>query len=282
MKILFPEGTNKKIIEAINASYDFEFEPILFDDDFFKGINYDELSKKYHELRSHKGISLEDATEAVKDNVVASLILLEMGVVDAVIGGIDSPTSHIVSNTFKIIGTKNGIATSLFIMTKDDKELIFTDCAVVISPTPKQLSEIASLASEFSKEVLKREPQVAFLSFATNGSAKSPEVSNVAEAKKIFKKGIGPIQFDAAFNKEVGMKKIGPNWKQSNIFIFPNLDAGNIGYKIASHMGGYKAAGPILIGLNKVVNDLSRGSSVEEIIEVIKISYRQWKAGGYE
>lgn len=282
MKILFPEGTNQKVIKASKYSYDFNLEPVLFDEDFSKKIDHSVLSKRYYELRAHKGVDLAEAKEIVKDKMIASLLLLEMGEVDAVIGGIDYTSSHVVSNAFKIIGTKNGTGTSLFVMSKNDEEFIFTDCAVIANPTPKQLCDIATLASEFSENILNKKSAVAFLSFATNGSAKSPEVDKVIEAKNLFKKGIGPIQFDAAFNKEIGMKKMGADWKQSNIFIFPTLDAGNIGYKIASHMGDYKAAGPILVGLNKVVNDLSRGASVDEIIEVIKISYKQWKIGKYE
>lgn len=278
MKILFPEGTNKKIIEAAKTNIGINYEPILFDGSFKKTIDYDKLANRLFELRSHKGMTLEMAKEEVKDNVVASLLILEMGHIDGVIGGIDRTTAHIVSNAFKIIGTKNGVGSSLFVMEKGGDKFVFTDCAVIANPSSDQLVEIAQLASDFSREALRNNPEVSFLSFATNDSAKSDEVSKVKAASEKFG-GQGPIQFDAAVNEEIGVKKYGDEWKPTNVFVFPTLDSGNIGYKIASQLGGYKAAGPILVGLNKIVNDLSRGSSVEEIIEVIK--YTLIQIGGF-
>lgn len=250
-------------------------------------INVDNPPKDYseqlQELRKHKGLTIEEAKELLKNPVYYGMMMLKNNEASGLIYGAAHPTSDTLRPALQIIGTKPGIktASSYFIMSKD-KNLIYADCAFVVQPSSEELAEIAITTAE-SARLLNIEPKIAMLSFSTKGSAKHETVDKVAIATEIVKQKHpeliieGELQVDAALVPEVAQKKF-PESKivgDANILIFPDLNSGNIAYKITQRLAGYEAIGPIIQGLNKPVNDLSRGCSVQDIINVTIITCAQ-------
>ena len=214
-----------------------------------------------------------------------AIMLLYNGLADAALGGATYSTADTIRPALQIIKTKPGcnIVSSCFAMLKEGSPtLIFGDCGVNINPTSEQLCDIA-ISSVETARLFEVDPKVAFLSFSTKGSAKSDEVSKVQTAVEMMKEKTvdfeydGELQFDAAFDKATGEKKA-PGSKvagKANVFIFPDLQSGNIGYKIAQRLGGYEALGPILQGVRMPVNDLSRGCNEEEVYKMAILSISQ-------
>lgn len=212
------------------------------------------------------------------------LTMLACGEADGLVAGAITSTSDVLRSSLRIVGIKGSAKwlSSFFLMISNDNQNIFSfaDCAVIPEPNVEQLVSIAENTSKMHKLITKESPKVAFLSFSTKGSANHYRVEKVQKAYELFTKRNpticcdGEIQFDAAISKSISNKKI----KNSNIngnanvFIFPNLDAGNISYKITRELGKYSACGPLLIGLNKPVHDLSRSCSVEDIVNVATIA----------
>ena len=241
------------------------------------------LLSYYKKIRSSKKKKVTDSELKMiaKDSVPLAILLLHSGLFDAVITGAKHSTGHTLRWGFKIIGLKRGVtkASSYFIMdkhakNKDDIKL-FADCAVQINPTSKELAEIAILTSQTAKKIGLK-PKAAMLSFSTKGSANSDETKKIKKAVSLVRKKDskliidGEMQFDSAVDPETAKRK-GAYDKikgKANVFIFPTLDAGNIGYKIMRIYGKYDALGPIIQGLNKPVIDLSRSVSVEEIVDI--------------
>ncbi len=244
----------------------------------------DELLKTFVEKRKGK-ITEEDAKQLMKQPNYYATLLLECGKVDALVGGSRYSTADILKPAFQIIKTKPGnkVVSSVFLLRNGDKKVFFADCAVNTNPNSEQLKEIATQTVETMQQ-LDVEPKVAMLTYSTKGSGSGPDVDLVTEAYSQLKTENpnldllvdGELQFDAAFNPNVAKIKVSdsPVAGQANGFIFPNLAAGNIAAKVAEHMGGYEAIGPILQGLNKPVNDLSRGTTPETIAKVLLISLR--------
>lgn len=244
----------------------------------------DILVAKYLEKRKGKETE-EQAREAVKDKINFAMLMIELGEVDGAIGGLIDPTANILRGAFKIVGTKPGIKTisSVMLMERGNEWYIFTDISVNIEPNTQQLVEIAKNASDFAKAI-DFKTKVAFLSFSTSGSAVHPASQAVREATVAFNetydpkyKAIGEVQFDAAFSAEVRRSKYKDEGFKKNptIFVFPSLNAGNIGYKIAQRMGGFGAIGPIITGVNKPVNDLSRGATTDDVYNTALITALQ-------
>ncbi len=246
----------------------------------------EELIKLYLSKRNGKE-TREQAEEIIFLPNYFCMLLLELGEVDGIVGGLSFPTSQILRPAFKIIKPKHGIKTisSVMIMEKASEWYLFSDTSVIPNPDQEQLIDIAINSSNFAKQIGIKD-KVAFLSFSTSDSASHKLVDKVKFATQKFNnnykptyKAIGEIQFDAAFDlairkikyKEEGFKKL------PTIFVFPSLDAGNIGYKIAQRMGGYGAIGPIITGLNKPVNDLSRGSTIDDVYNTVLITALQAK-----
>lgn len=239
------------------------------------------LAKKLYQLRKNKGMTLEDAKKIILDENYFSMMLLKENLADGVVSGAIHTTTDLIRPALQIIKTKKGIntASSFFFMIKDSKTYLFADCAFVINPTSKELCEIA-ITTANTAEKFNIKPKVALLSFSTKGSAKDVVIDKVKEATKLIQKRKpkfifdGELQLDSAIIPEVAKLKCpkSPIKGDANILIFPDLNSGNIGYKLVQRFSNTKAIGPIIQGLNKPVNDLSRGCSVEDIIEVVTIT----------
>ena len=200
-----------------------------------------------------------------------------MGKADGMVSGANHTTAETVRPALQIIKTKEGIkrTSGAFVLLRDDKMYVAADCAINTDLDEEGLAEVAVVTEETARK-FGLEPRIAMLSFSSHGSAKHDRVTLVANATKLAKEKNpnmlidGELQFDAAFVKEVADKKVpdSPLHGSANVFIFPNIEAGNIGYKLIQRFGGYKAIGPILQGLNRPVNDLSRGCVEDEVYDL--------------
>lgn len=250
---------------------------------------YAELFKK---LREKKGVSLDEAREVVKNPLYLGCLMIKRGDADAMVAGALSPTSHVLRAAFQVLKTKPGISvvSGAFIMLLpencpfgDDGMLVFADCAVVPDPTAEELAQIAIETAKTTKNIAGLEPRVAMCSFSTKGSASHPMVDKVVEATKLAHEMDpsllldGELQSDAAIVPNVGKMKApgSPVAGQANTLIFPSLEVGNIAYKLVQRLAGAGAVGPILQGLAAPVNDLSRGATVDDIVNTIIVTCNQ-------
>jgi len=234
------------------------------------------LAKKLMAIRRRKGVTLEKARELVKRPEYFSMMLLKMGMVDGVVAGAKWTTADVLRPALQIIKTRENksICVGTMLMIKEDaKPMLFSDISLNLDPTSEQLAEIATSSAEFMKEVLKTEPRVAMLSYSTAGSGKGEMVDKVRKAVELANKDgefkiEGEMQADVALDPETAKNKKYKNAVagRANVLVFPDINAGNIGYKLVAKLGGYLAIGPIILNFNKPVNDLSRGCTVDEIV----------------
>ncbi|MFV0287986.1 MAG: phosphate acetyltransferase [Mycoplasmatales bacterium] len=279
-------GEKTKILERIKQEYPNNYETILQQVQIIEPHEYvtEQVVNKLVKLRKGK-LDFKEAQKLLqKPNYIATM-MLENGEADALVGGSEYATVDILRPAFQIIKTRpqTKLVSSFFLLQKEEQKLLFADCAINVNPSAEQLKEIA-LQTINSAHELGMTPKVAFLSYSTKGSATGESVDKVYQAYELlikenpaYEKFVeGELQFDAAWDKEVSNIKA-PTSKikgQANIFIFPSLEAGNIGYKIAQYLGNWSATGPLLQGLNKPVNDLSRGTTPETIAKVMYLSLK--------
>ena len=252
----------------------------------------DEYAHKLAELRAKKGMTFEKAKEILSTDInFFGAMLVKMGDADGMVSGALSPTARVLKAGIQVIGTKPGVKTisSVFIMELSQFKdlyggvLVFGDCSVIPRPTSEQLADIACEAAESARVIAGINPRVALLTFSTKGSAQHECVDLVKEAGRILReRKVGfrfddELQADAALVKSVGEIKapLSDVSGNANVLIFPNLSAGNIGYKLVQRLAGAKAFGPIIQGVASPINDLSRGCNVEDIVVLTAITSAQ-------
>lgn len=266
----------EEILETENVSYN----PTIYDP--ISSELTPELRKEFYQLRKSKGITEEQANQTINNPLYWAGMALRKNYADGCVAGSLSATGDVLRAAIQTVGTAQGISTvsSWFLMITDDRVMAYADCGVVPYPTPEQLSDIAfSTVTNFVK-VTGIDPYIAFLSFSTKGSAQHPAIENVRNAFQIFSdkypelKADGELQVDAALIPEIAIRKAPDSQVKgnANVLIFPNLDAGNIAYKLTERLAGAIAIGPLVQGLAKPYCDLSRGCSVSDIVTVAAIT----------
>ncbi len=305
--IVFPEaGFSDRTIEAVKYIQKKKIaRPILIGDESalvlrdkslieFQIINpktfqnKDDLAKRLYEKRKDKGLTYQEAQKLTEDPYYFSTLLVDAGMADGMVAGAEASTANTVRPALQVIKAKKkgGIVSSCFLMFGKnkflkDKPLIIADCGVIMHPSADELYQIACQSVETYKNLGFKDPKVAFLSFSSKGSAEDESVDVVRKAYEKFKKtGVpcdGELQFDAAMVQSVAAHKAPESAIKgdANILIFPDLNSGNICYKAMQYIGGLNAIGPILQGLNKPVNDLSRGCSPKDIVTVTAVTVLQ-------
>lgn len=300
IKIVFPELSDVRIVEAaIRLAKEELVQPILIGDKETISKEYDlsnckvidpknydayaEMVDAFVERRKGKATK-EDATKLLLDENYFGTMLVFMNEADGLVSGAIHSTGDTVRPALQIIKTKPGVSKTFgyFLMVRDTEKYIFGDCAINPNPSSDDLAEFA-IESAKAAEMFGIKPKVALLSFSTNGSAETDETKKVIEATKkaqAMNSGYqidGEMQFDAAFVDSVAKKKYPSSTVagKANTFVFPDLNSGNIGYKIAQRLGNFEAMGPILAGLNKPVNDLSRGCDSEDVYNTAIITAAQ-------
>lgn len=238
-------------------------------------------AEEFARLRAKKGVTLEQAREKVTDVSYFGTMMVHMGDADGMVSGAAHTTAHTIVPSFQIIKTAPGVSvvSSIFLMAMKDRVWAFGDCAVNPNPTVEQLADIAVTSARTAAQ-FGVTPRVAMLSYSTGTSGSGPDVDVVVEATRLAREKApelaieGPIQFDAAVDEAVAATKL-PGSEvagKATVFVFPSLEAGNIGYKAVQRSSGALAVGPVLQGLNKPVNDLSRGALVEDIVNTVALT----------
>ena len=313
--IVLPEGNDERILRAADdiLEKDFAQITILGDPDAMSkqakalGLNtllakaqlinittsdlLPELTRAFYELRKAKGITEEKAAAQMRDRNFFGTMMVKLKKADGMVSGADGTTADTIRPALSIIKTKPGcsIASSVFLMCLADRVWVFGDCAINPNPNAQQLAEIAIISAQTAK-AFGVDPKVAMLSYSTGSSGTGPDVDLVVEATKIARESAeklypglpldGPLQFDAAVDPRTGASKMpgSPVAGQATVMVFPSLEAGNIGYKAVQRTANAVAIGPVIQGLNKPVNDLSRGCLVADIINTVAITALQAQA----
>ncbi len=302
MRIVLPEGAEERILRATDvlqrrnvadiillgkaaqitakiADLGLDLDVPIIQPDLSPKFN--EYVQTYYELRKSKGISLEQARDTMADPTYFGTMMVQKGDADGMVSGSINTTAHTIRPAFEFVKTKPGasIVSSIFLMCLKDRVLAFGDCAINPNPTSEQLADIAISSAETAR-IFGIEPKVAMLSYSTGSSGKGADVDIVVEATRIAKERAphllleGPLQYDAAIDPETARTKL-PNSKvagQATVFIFPDLNTGNNTYKAVQRAADAVAIGPVLQGLNKPVNDLSRGCTVADIVNTVAIT----------
>ncbi len=239
------------------------------------------FANEYAKLRAHKGITVDQAADTVTDPSYFGTMMVHLGLADGMVSGAAHTTAHTIRPAFEIIKTTPGVSvvSSVFLMALADRVLVYGDCAVVPDPTAGQLADIA-VSSARTAEQFGIEPRVAMLSYSTGDSGAGADVDKVRTATELVRERApqlavaGPIQYDAAADAAVAAAKMPGSQVagRATVFIFPDLNTGNNTYKAVQRSAGAVAIGPVLQGLRKPINDLSRGATVEDIVDTVAIT----------
>lgn len=279
-------GNKKEILDLANKNdVDITQAKII---EPLKSDKFSKYATDFYELRKNKGMTLNKAKEIMKDNVYFGMMMVKEGDADGLVSGACHSTADTLRPALQILKTKPGtkLVSAFFLMVVPNCEygengaFVFGDCGLNEYPDPDSLSEIAISSSKSFKQLVEKEPKVAMLSYSSYGSAHSPLTDKVVEATKILKEKMpnliadGELQLDAAIVPEIAASKApgSPLKGEANTLIFPDLDAGNIGYKLVQRLAKAEAYGPLCQGIAKPVNDLSRGCSAEDIAGVVAIT----------
>lgn len=237
------------------------------------------LANALYEKRKEKGVTLEDAQKLVANELYFGTMLVELGYADGMTAGAENSTSDVLRPALQIIKGKvaGGLVSSVMFLVKDENVITMSDCALNLDPSASELVQITKQTALSVKKYVGVDPNIALLSYSTNGSGKGDSAQKVRDAVQLLRKEKldfsydGEMQVDAALDSATRKLKF-KDCKLNNVantFIFPNLDSGNIGYKLVSKLGGYKAIGPLIQGLRRPVNDISRGANKDEIVLII-------------
>jgi len=314
--IVLPEGDDPRVIRAARRAVDDHLvQPILLGSPDSiaevakqEQINLEKISvidpendgaltdltQQLQVLRAHKGMTLETAAEAIQDRLHYGCMMVKAGLADGCVAGAVYPTATVVRTAMQLVGKHPdfNFVSSFFIMLMQPElhpiqgAMVFADCALMVDPDAQQLADIAIMTGESAASLLGLAPEIAMLSFSTNGSARHSMVTKVIKATELARSRrpkwriIGDVQLDAAVVPEILAAKAPDlaTGKPVNILVFPDLNAGNIGYKLVERFGGADAIGPVLQGLAKPVNDLSRGCSDSDIYNIMAVTAVQAKS----
>lgn len=314
MQIVLPEGTEIRTLKAANQIIEEKLAKIILlgspevinktasENNLTNIKNAIIIDPKNHdkkeaytdllvELRKSKGLTKEEASKLVENPLYLATLMIKAGDVDGEVAGADNATGDVLRPAFQVVKTLPGISvvSGAFIMILNDKKfgedglMVFADCVVQPDPTAQELAEIAVATGNTARTIAGFEPKIAMLSFSTLGSGKHEMVDKVVEATRLAKEMApdmmieGELQSDAAIVPEVGQKKA-PGSKiagNANVLVFPTMQAGNIAYKLVQRIAGVEAVGPILQGMAAPINDLSRGCSVDDIVNLVAITANQ-------
>ena len=314
-RIVLPEGTEERTISAADIILGEGFADIILignSDKIKAEVNrlnlknidkatvidpenhpkFDEYVNLLVEIRKSKGLTVEEARKLVKDPLYLAVLMIKNGDADGEVAGANNATGDVLRPAFQIVKTLPGISvvSGAFVMILNDKEfgedgmMVFADCAVHPDPTARELAEIAVASASTARSIAGfKEPRLAMLSFSTKGSAKHAMVDKIVEATQIAKEMApdliidGDLQADAAIIPSIGKSKAGnsPVAGKANVLIFPTLECGNIAYKLVQRMAHAEAIGPVLQGMAAPINDLSRGCSVSDIVNLVAITANQ-------